>query len=128
MAQLNLKGRTYHLFLDDERDPPSSAAALLQNGIGLATVRNIVEAQEVVIEMGIPRFISFDHDLGENEPTGYDFARWLSEYIMDNDVPFVEFDWYVHSQNPVGADNINGFLANFLPVWKSGSWKDQDGR
>lgn len=111
--------RDWTLFLDDERMPPDSMTA--KPGVMIA--RAMDWAQTAVHMYGVPKFISFDHDLGDNQPTGYDFVRWLADHIMDHDIPYEEFDWYVHSQNPVGAENINRFLTNFLPVWKSGSWK-----
>ena len=49
--------------------------------------------------------MSFDHDLGENEPTGYDIAKWLAENCLERWPLVVK----VHSQNPVGAENIRNF-------------------
>jgi len=82
-----------------------------------------------------PELISFDHDLGMisyeinantlnnmtdeekiekfgyAEKTGYDCAKWLVEFCMDNDLTLPDFR--IHSQNPVGGKNINDFLTNF---------------
>jgi hypothetical protein len=83
---------------------------------------------------GIPYHISFDHDLGPptkdvpiwdflDNPypdapadfTGMDFAKWFCLYVLDNglDLPD-DFTYNVHSQNPVGADNIRSYMASFL--------------
>lgn len=96
-------------------------------------VRNYHEFINYIQKFGLPEFISFDHDLGfehtrwyfENgghdnppdpsvadftEKTGYDCAKWLVNYCVDNNkmVPI----WYVHSHNPVGATNIREYLKN----------------
>jgi hypothetical protein len=91
-----------NLFLDDERFPI---------GDDWNIVRSYEEAVEFVLKNGLPDVISFDHDLG-TEKTGYDFAKWLVEYIMDNDLPV--FHFFVHSQNPVGKRNIEEYLNGFF--------------
>lgn len=59
---------------------------------------------------GLPDFISFDHDLGEEE-TGYDCAKWLVEYCLNNDKKLPNFK--VHSMNPIGKRNIEYLFKNF---------------
>ena len=99
------------LYLDDVRDLPDESFLL---------ARSYEEAVLFVKDNGIPPFISFDHDLGvdENEkllPTGFDFAKWLVEMDMDNIYKFPEnFSFNVHSANPVGKANIEGYLNNYL--------------
>ena len=99
------------LYLDDVRDLPDESFLL---------ARSYEQAVLFVKENGIPPFISFDHDLGvdENEkllPTGFDFAKWLVEMDMDNIYKFPEnFSFNVHSANPVGKANIEGYLNNYL--------------
>ena len=86
----------------------------------------------------MPDTISFDHDLADEhytpeyfwdnyeeskkfqewrgqyyqEKTGMDCAKWLVDYCMDNKKKLPEI--FVHSANPVGADNIKGLLDNFV--------------
>lgn len=63
--------------------------------------------------------ISFDHDLADqhyggnfnDERTGFDCAKYLVEWCMDNDKDLPE--WTVHSMNPIGAENINSYLNNY---------------
>ncbi len=99
------------LYLDDVRDLPDESFLL---------ARSYEEAVLFVKENGIPPFISFDHDLGVDEnndllPTGFDFAKWLVEMDMDNIYKFPEnFSFNVHSANPVGKANIEGYLNNYL--------------
>lgn len=81
---------------------------------------------------GLPDAICFDHDLGDDvavnarakgmtkkdarklkqkEMTGFDCAKFLVEYCLDNSkkLPL----WNIQSANPVGKDNINGLLIGF---------------
>lgn len=96
---------TYRLFLDDERQPV---------GDDWVIVRDFAAAVEYVCKNGFPRHVSFDNDLGSEIPTGYDFAKWLIERDLDyNDMPD-DFDFYVHSQNPVGKKNIEELLLRYL--------------
>lgn len=105
---------TYSLFIDDERFPPD-------DGQGWRIARNLTEVASTLEEFGPPNFISFDHDLGETEPTGYDIAKKLvagdlgeldgTEFASG--LP-TDFSFYVHSQNPVGAENIRALLIGYL--------------
>ena len=52
--------------------------------------------------------MSFDHDLGFGQPTGYDIIKWLQKNHLDR---YPERTT-VHSFNPVGARNIRLFDAN----------------
>jgi hypothetical protein len=98
----------YALFIDDERDPP------LDNRNWIIA-RSVDEAKEIVSDIGWPDYISFDHDLGENQETGKDFANFMVESHMNGvDVFNENFQYYVHSQNPTGAQNIRGLLDSFI--------------
>lgn len=94
------------LYLDDKRTPSD-----VQEWIVAKTVQH---AKNLVMYMGIPSFISFDHDIDENG-TGYDFAKWLVEQDQDGKYEFPDnFRYQVHSANPVGAQNIKGLLDSYL--------------
>lgn len=102
---------SYKMFLDDIRDVDQ-----YYPDEEFVVVRNCQEAMEYVIEHGLPSFVSFDHDLGdvetgEVELTGYSFAKFLVNYMLDNQIA-TPFDYYVHSANPVGAMNIMSYLEN----------------
>lgn len=84
--------------------------------------------------------ISFDHDLADEhyndylsdanfelpddqielnyeeykEKTGYDAAKWLVGYVMENELPICYCK--VHSQNTVGAENILKYLNNYSRI------------
>lgn len=101
---------TYKMYIDDIRVPKVD---------GYIVVRSVQEAVDYIKENGYPVFVSFDHDLGMdaaeiNElPSGYDFAKWLCEQDMDNEF-MQNFDYFVHSANPVGKANIEGYLENYM--------------
>jgi len=88
------------LYLDDLRPTPS----------GFERVYDYEEFTEFISQNGLPDFISFDHDLGLGK-TGYDCAKWLVEFCLDKNLILPEFQ--VHSQNPVGKENIETLLNNF---------------
>jgi len=102
---------TTKLYLDDIREPKNS---------GYTIVRSFDEAVQFVQDFGIPTYISFDHDLGCDEngtvyKSGYDFAKWLVEIDLDDDIKFPNnFTFNVHSANPIGRHHIETILNNYL--------------
>lgn len=95
----------WSLYLDDIRYPKDSS---------FVVARSVSEAIQMINDKGFPNYISFDHDLGENEESGYDFAKWIINYDIDYNVIDPTFSYNVHSANPVGAKNINFVLNNYL--------------
>lgn len=112
---------TYTLFLDDIRFP-EDVKLYLGPYNDVVICRNYDDAVWCVQHRGIPHTISFDHDLadthyiiGDGEKTGYTFARWFCDYVLYNDLDLPKnFCYYVHSMNPVGAENIRAYMENFL--------------
>ena len=96
----------YYLYLDDERLPKTKHDWVV--------VRSYIEAIEYVTAYGCPVYISFDHDLG-TEKSGLDFAKWLVDKDLDfhNWIP-LNFEFNVHSANPVGSTNIKHYLDHYL--------------
>lgn len=131
----------YNLFLDDYRTLLSTyeykkfKPYITEEWV---IVRNYNEFVKVIEQQGLPKLISFDHDLADEhytpekywndyeaskeyqesqnytEKTGYDCAKWLAEYCLDNQLPLPQ--WETHSMNPVGADNINKLLNNLMKI------------
>jgi hypothetical protein len=100
---------SYSLFLDDERVPPYKSKRKW------IVCRTVEEAIKTITQYGLPEFITFDHDLGHGKRTGMDLAKWLVEYDMDHDIIRKDnFDFDVHSMNPIGAGNIKGLLSQYL--------------
>lgn len=100
----------YSLFIDDERYPPKN------DGRNWVIARDWEDVMMCFRIHGMPEYISFDHDLGEDTQTGYDIAKFIVELDMGGDSDFAmpeNFDYYVHSQNPVGKENIEKYLENY---------------
>lgn len=118
------------LYLDDVRTPSQD----LPNHQPWSVVRNFDEFVDYITTMGIPDFISFDHDLAQEhmddyykqigyqgyqhpqyedyiEKTGLDCAKWLVEYAQKNKLKLGRCA--VHSHNPVGAANIQSLINGF---------------
>jgi len=94
------------MYLDDERSPKTNHPWIV--------VRSYVEAVTYVREHGIPGYISFDHDLGTEE-SGYDFTKWLVEQDISKKYKFPDnFEYNVHSANPIGRVNIEEYLKSYL--------------
>ena len=106
-------------FLDDVRLTPGDCNI---------TWRDADEAVSWMEENGCPSFISFDHDLGEEQggysfklkPTGLDVVKWMVERDIESPgfIP-KDFDFDVHSANPVGAKNIRSYLKQYLSMRES---------
>jgi hypothetical protein len=101
------------LYLDDIRIPKTE---------GWDIVRTYEEFVDWIKKNGLPSEVSFDHDLAEihydpstwtenfkyHEKTGYDAAKWMCGYCMENGLPLPEFN--CHSANLVGRENILAIL------------------
>lgn len=107
---------TYRLFIDDERMPPD-------DGNQWVIARTSGEAIDILHERGVPSFISFDHDLGGDDKA-IPYVHALFDYVMDHRTVMPSgFAYYVHSQNPIGAGNIQGKMEGFI----ANVWQDHKG-
>ena len=109
----------YKLFIDDERVPMDVTWGTWQDQAlyrdsDWIVVRNWNEVLETVVSLGFPIMISFDHDLGRDEITGYEIAQKLGNMVMDGVSLTENFEFRVHSKNPVGSENIRQYMNNFL--------------
>jgi hypothetical protein len=118
----------YNLFLDDVRLPNHVTWVDLPANQHYSLVRNYQEFVDLITLRGIPKFVTYDHDLADKhyghglknddipydqyaEKTGYDAAKWLVDYCMKKGVkhpPYV-----VHSMNPVGKQNIISYVESY---------------
>ena len=118
----------YNLFLDDVRLPNHVTWVDLPANQHYSLVRNYQEFVDLITLRGIPKFVTYDHDLADKhyghglknddipydqyaEKTGYDCAKWLVDYCMKKGVkhpPYV-----VHSMNPVGKSNIISYVESY---------------
>lgn len=130
----------YNLFLDDIRDPKDCCHYMKPVQLYWYTdfiiVRNYDAFVKLITERynngSFPELVSFDHDLadehyapenvwhkydewaeekGFKEKTGYDCAKWLVDFCMENKLPLPNY--IVHSMNVTGAKNITSYLENY---------------
>ena len=115
-----MKQRTF-IWLDDIRVPNKTYIASLKcNDCKVIWLDSYDSFVNHIEEYGLPDVISFDHDLGEfgeSERNGFTAAKFLVNYCIDHDLPLPEY--YCHSSNPIGKENILGLLNNFK---KSYQW------
>jgi hypothetical protein len=102
----------YKLFLDDIRD--FGWVYPNENPDEWIVCRSYDQAVAIVMEQGWPSAVSFDHDLGDGSPSGYDFAKWLVDLdLTSGDMPD-GFVFQIHSANPVGRENIQGLMGSYI--------------
>ena len=110
------------LWLDDIRDPIENDGEWLvfspiSQPYSVTWVKSFENFVDYITRLGLPDAICFDHDLGGDEETsklektGYDCAKWLVEYCMDNDLDIPRYN--IQSANPVGKENINSLLQSY---------------
>lgn len=90
---------TYKLYLDDLRNPPDNTWVV---------ARSSDEAFTILLLKGLPDFMNLDHDLGGDDTTMI-FLKKLSVIYSEGPVP----EYQVHSANPVGRENIIGFIESW---------------
>ena len=114
-----------NIFLDDIRTPKMTHNE--SKGLGLAysdasmwtVARTYDEFVDIVDRnFGSIDMISFDHDLAcfdadGREMTGKNAADYVINRCLDEGVDF-PVDWYVHSDNTSGRQNIVGAILNYL--------------
>lgn len=104
------------LFIDDLRDPGyvSTDIAVLER---MKVARSSEEAIALIAQLGIPIFIYFDHDLG-GEDTAMRLVNWMIDRDLDTGLMGEGVEFFVHSSNPVGKQNIEGKLGQYLEFRK----------
>jgi len=123
----------YNLYLDDYRIPRDSYV-YTHNALYVLRPWQIARSYEEFVSFintqGLPDLISFDHDLADEhyrehtsildyekdssnykEKTGFECAKWLVNYCIDNNKKLPEF--LCHSMNPIGKENILSLLNQF---------------
>jgi hypothetical protein len=97
-----------NIWLDDERKPNNNiipCSGSCSNWTWIKDAKTCIEA----VETGNVRIISLDHDLG-GELTGYDVAKHIEQLCYEGKIRCPV--WNVHSQNPIGAQNIKAAMIN----------------
>ena len=114
-----------NIFLDDIRTPKMAHNEI--KGLGLAysdaSMWTIARTYDEFVDIvdrnfGSINMISFDHDLAcfdedGREMTGKTAADYVIGKCLDEGVDFPK-DWYVHSDNTSGRQNIVGAILSYL--------------
>lgn len=116
------------LWLDDERNPYQDrwAECFPIKDAEIHWVKSYKEFITWIMTNGLPDAVCFDHDLADisynpekgqsmfvyHEKTGYDCAKWLADYCMENNVMIPLYN--IQSANPVGKANIDSYLKNVI--------------
>jgi Cyclic-phosphate processing Receiver domain len=87
---------------------------------------HVTTANEAIalLKTGSVTHLSLDHDLGDPaNGTGYEVARWVEEHAFrwaeqaaDGLPPLT---WNIHSQNPVGVENMTRAMRNADRFWRT---------
>jgi hypothetical protein len=98
------------LFLDDVRDPPNDD----EDWIIARTASDFMFAARYA------DFISFDHDLGLDQPTGYELLNILEAMYRRGEIWTESLPtMVVHSANPVGAKNMRTVIDQIVKFKQS---------
>lgn len=110
------------IYLDDIRIPTMSHS--LNKGLGLEysewiIIRNYFDFIKIIDDnFDKIELISFDHDLAcyksAKEYTGKDAVDYLINYCIDNNKSLP--DWYLHTDNTCGRENMTSIILNYLKV------------
>jgi hypothetical protein len=114
---------SYYLWLDDTRPKP-------QTTYEWKVAKNIDEFKKLIMDEGMPKYISFDHDLEEmhyfrkydDMRTGLDCVDWLIKYTKEHEYPFPK--WSIHTMNYIRAVDMRGLLLVHAPDEMVPDWKD----
>lgn len=98
---------SYRMFIDDLREPPLEHSWVI--------ARNSADAWGYMQRYGCPSVISFDHDLGGDD-TAMLVVKRMVALDLDTGGAFIpaDFVFKVHSANPIGARNIEGYLLGYF--------------
>ena len=95
------------VWLDDLRFPPE------EYNVWAKTAEECI----AILNTGGVTSLSFDHDLGEGNGTGYDVACWIEKAAFFGRLSKIQ--WRVHSMNSVGAKNIKAAMRKADQYWSN---------
>jgi hypothetical protein len=122
---------SWKLFIDDDCDGVRKPSITVENRVWRSMMnlplsapdtrahgdwvlaRSALESISLIEQLGMPSFVSFDHDLGDGHDA-ISVAHWMVERDMDGHCFPTDFTFEVHSGNPVGRANIRGLIDNYL--------------
>lgn len=118
----------YYLFLDDNRQVYDVKWIKLPNEYKWLVAKSYGEFVSFIMDLGLPEFVSFDHDLTEThykvsikenyepgpvydygpEKTGFNAVKWLVDYCMIHKKKFPKYA--IHSLNGVAAERMENYI------------------
>lgn len=104
------------IWVDDIRDPKKYIKFDSSTIYNIVWCRSYDEFVSSLNNIGKPDLVCFDHDLAdidnpEGEKTGYDCAKYLIDFCIDNNIKLPKF--YSQSDNGPGRENIIKLLENY---------------
>lgn len=110
------------LWLDDRLNPSDSrmdwlAYSPIGREVEVRWIKNFYEFRNWIELNGLPDGICFDHDLGNNSPSGLYCAQWLVQYCDRRNLKLPL--WSSQSPNPEKKALINRFLKKFDSRFKT---------
>ena len=112
---MTMKKYFAHIWLDDFRVPN------IPQDETIAWVKDYASFVERVVAFGkdiSDCIVHFDHDLG-GEKDGYDCAKFLINWCIDNEYPAPDYD--IQSANPIGRENIDSLFKSYWKVFNKKS-------
>lgn len=107
---------TAYIFLDDIREPPDDGHTWILS----RTTNEAYMIMRAAYVSGYAIHLSLDHDLGEDEPTGYDLVKMIErDVLVDQDMYNITFN--IHSANPVGRANMQRAIDQIIQKLKVGA-------
>lgn len=118
----------YALFLDDRRQVYDVKWVQLSGDLNWLVAKSYGEFVSYIMDLGLPEFVSFDHDLAEihykvsiqenyepgpvydygPEKTGMDAVKWLVDYCMVHKKKLPKYA--VHSLNGVASQRMEDYI------------------
>lgn len=86
-----------NVYIDDIRILPDYYKNSDELWVPIRKVEDVIG----LLQKGVVYDLSLDHDMGTDEPTGYDLMCW-----MERNNVWPKGNVYVHSANPVGAQKM----------------------
>jgi hypothetical protein len=101
----------YKIFFDDIRIPTDIYPK--SNNEDWIIIRTVSDFKEVIKNMGIPNFVSFDNDLGDTMEEAKDVVKWLVE---DKKFDLRKMEFKVHSANSSDS-GPRQFMTSLINNW-----------
>jgi hypothetical protein len=98
---------SYNIFIDPAKEPQ-------RDGRKWQTARSTTAAAAIMKQLGAPKAISINYDLGKDEPYGADIARWLVQLDLNHNILTNDVEFLIHGGSIVDATNMKLIINNYL--------------